>query len=236
MDKYQSILLFGEPSHKMYSCYCVSVKDGCHIEGYIDCETDSYTLKQEEDIDSTKYTFGVQAIPVIAKCYYLKNGTWHETKEHHNMHVCELDFNNRVKKYKICFKDNMADDYIFSFIYQEIDKDAYYAKQEQQKKDDLLKAASIKHSTGNDLVNIYFQPCSDEYERTEITLFKDGQMLAKYKVDDGVFFKSISGLAYGTYEYVVKQYAKGDKLLLETDKIKFSISAPFYGGKNIVFN
>ena len=59
-------------------------------------------------------------------------------------------------------------------------------------------------------------------------------MLAQYKVDEGAFFKSISGLAYGFYEYVVKQFGKDDKLLLETDKIKFSISAPNYVGKPIV--
>ena len=60
-------------------------------------------------------------------------------------------------------------------------------------------------------------------------------MLAKYKVDEGTFFKSISGLAYGTYEYVVKQYGKSDKLLLETAKIKFTINTPNYGGKpNII--
>ncbi len=93
---------------------------------------------------------------------------------------------------------------------------------------------NVSHSTGNDLVNIYFQPCCDEYERTEITLYKDNQMLTKYKVDDGVFFKSISGLAYGNYEYIVKQFGKNDKLLLETGKIRFSISRPNYGGKPII--
>ena len=103
-----------------------------------------------------------------------------------------------------------------------------------RKKDSLLKAAKISHSTGNDLVNIYFQPCCDEYERTEITLYKDGQMLAKYKVDDDVFFKAITGLAYGTYEYVVKQFGANNKLLLETNKIKFTLSRPNYGGKPVV--
>lgn len=56
-------------------------------------------------------------------------------------------------------------------------------------------------------------------------------MLAKYKVEEGVFFKSIGGLAYGTYEYIVKQFDKDNKLLIETDRIKFSISRPNYGGK-----
>ena len=86
-----------------------------------------------------------------------------------------------------------------------------------------MKKANIKVSTGADLVNIYFQPCSDDYLRTEIVLYKDGLMLAKYKVDEETFFKSISGLAYGKYEFILKQFDDKGNIILETDKISFSL-------------
>ena len=40
------------------------------------------------------------------------------------------------------------------------------------------------------------------------------------------FYKSINGLAYGTYAYVIKQFDKKDNLLLETEYIEFSLKAP----------
>lgn len=88
-------------------------------------------------------------------------------------------------------------------------------------KAELLKVANIKVSTGADLVNIYFQPCCDSYARTEITLYKDNMMLAKYKVGEDVFFKSINGLAYGKYEFILKQFDDKGNIILESDKISF---------------
>ena len=121
--------------------------------------------------------------------------------------------------------------FIITINYQEADKEKYYAKKEQERKDNLFKTANIKVSTGADLVNIYFQPCCDSYARTEITLYKDNMMLAKYKVDEETFFKSISGLAYGKYEFILKQFDDKGNIILETDKISFSLSRPNYGGK-----
>lgn len=104
-------------------------------------------------------------------------------------------------------------------------------KKEQERKDNLFKMANIKVSTGVDLVNIYFQPCCDEYKYTEIALYKENMLLAKYKVDEETFFKSIGGLAFGTYEFILKQFDKKNNIILETDKISFSISAPNYSGR-----
>ena len=49
------------------------------------------------------------------------------------------------------------------------------------------------------------------------------------------FYKSINGLAPGTYSFVIKQYDKKDDLLMETDHIEFHIKAPkpqFMGREN----
>lgn len=138
----------------------------------------------------------------------------------------ELDFKKRIESIRIVFVDNIADDLIIPIVYVEADKEKYYAKKEQEHKDSLLKKANIKVSTGADLVNIYFQPCSEDYAHTEIVLYKDSMMLAKYKVDKDVFFKSINGLAYGKYEFVLKQFNGQGNILLETVKIAFDIKSP----------
>ena len=124
---------------------------------------------------------------------------------------------------------------LFPFAIKKQIKKNITLKKEQERKDNLLKTANIKVSTGADLVNIYFQPCCDSYARTEITLYKDNMMLAKYKVDEETFFKSIGGLAFGKYEFILKQLDKDNNIILETQKIAFSISAPNYGGKPTVW-
>ena len=75
------------------------------------------------------------------------------------------------------------------------------------------------------MVNVYFKPCCDDYVRTEIVLYRDDMLLAKFKVDDDFYFKSISGLAYGKYDFVLRQYGKDDFLIFETDYIQFQIEA-----------
>ncbi len=93
-------------------------------------------------------------------------------------------------------------------------------------------------------MSIYFQPCCNKYDYTEIQLYipkdfvtvggpygpmqkpSNWSMIKKCKVDTEEFFKSINGLAHGKYSFILKQYDKNSNLLLETEHIEFSISAP----------
>ena len=250
MNKYQEYLLKDCLYQNFIFYRCCPLQnevEGSNIQfGTFDKDADTFTLTQDEDITIVDYVLIVKEDPaqrtnIISRISILDNGQWKDLElsscgQQELGYKILLNFNNRIEKIKLSFKNDLSDDYILNLKYVEADKEKYYAKQAQEKKNSLLKTASIKHSTGNDLVNIYFQPCCDDYERTEITLYKDSQMLAKYKVDEGTFFKSITGLAFGAYEYILKQYDKSDKLLLETEKIKFTISAPYYGGRNVVFN
>lgn len=246
MNKYQEYLLknyLGKNFIFDRCCPLANELEGSKIQyGKFDKETDTFILTQDEDINIIEYVLLIEYttfsnmidIYTNAKSGWEKVNVSNFGERQLPIYKIVLNFNDRIDSLKLCFKNNLADDYIIKFEYIEADKTAYLIKLMEQKKADLLKTASIKHSTGNDLVNIYFQPCCDEYERTEITLFKDNQMLAKYKVDDGVFFKSISGLAYGNYEYIVKQFGQNDKLLLETAKFQFSINRLNCGGKPVI--
>ena len=51
-------------------------------------------------------------------------------------------------------------------------------------------------------------------------------MILKTTVENGIFFKSITGLAYGRYAYIVKQFDKSNSLLVETGYIEFEIKKP----------
>ena len=243
MDKYQKFLLnkYGESFYNLFyrTCPVEQEEQGSSIQYlFSDEKTNSITIKQDEDINITQYIlilYGkANQYDVLSKVSVYKNKQWEEIELSRKGYRIIIDFNDRTEKIKLSFVNNLADDYILDIKYLEADKEKYYAKQAQQKKDSLLKTANIKHSTGVDLVNIYFQPCCDDYVHTEITLYKDNMMLAKYKVDEETFFKSINGLAYGKYEFILKQFDKDNNIILETDKISFSLVKPYYGGKPTV--
>lgn len=256
MNKYQKYCFFGneEPrsgSFVFYSCVPTvwgnpeykGQKNANFVYGNFDEKKDVYTVFQDEDITVVEYSASLTKNDAEKKCiesiFVYKNRKWIPldiTAFPNNREGYHLvfDFNDRITKVKLVFKNNIADDYIFSIKYVEADKEKYYAKKEQERKDGLLKAASVTHSTGADLVNIYFQPCCNEYCKTEITLYKDSMMLAKYKVNEEMFFHSISGLAYGKYEFVLKQFDNKGNIILETDKIGFSLSRPNYSGRHTV--
>ena len=82
-----------------------------------------------------------------------------------------IDFNDRIDAIRLKFIKNIADDLEIGIAYKEADKQAYNEMQAVLQKENTLKRAAIKHSTGESLVNIYFQPCADNYDHTEISLF-----------------------------------------------------------------
>ena len=197
-------------------------------------------IQQDKDITITKYLLSISN-KVINKAYSIKGDsitelTKKESSLPSNTFDIELDFENQIEAIKIGFINNLADDLILPVIYKKADKEAYYAKKEQEHKDNLLKTADIKVSTGADLVNIYFQPCCDKYEYTEIQLYIPKEfvtvggppsawsMIKKCKVDPEEFYKSINGLANGKYSFVLKQYDKDNAIILETGYIEFTIS------------
>ena len=190
-------------------------------------ENDKIILEQDENIELVDYNLTLSNIYVetIEKILILKNDKWKEVETNETISI-NLKFLDKTQKIKFVFKNNIADDYVVDIEYIEANKEIYFAKKEQEHKESLLKTANIKVSTGVNLVNIYFQPCSDKYVRTEIILYKDNMMLAKYKVDEETFFKSITGLANGKYSFVLKQYDNNSSIILETNNIDFIISTP----------
>jgi hypothetical protein len=244
MNKYQRAILENQDVKVFYTCS--SIKNSAVLAAGFDYDNDTYALTQEEDIFSTTYEFVVKANPNIESCEYYCNGAWCAVEKKAGNFVVMLDFEKRVEKVKFTFADNLADDYIFTVNYTEADKDLYYKKQADNRRNTYIAAAQIKHSTGADVVNIYFQPCCAECGKTEIELWiakgrrenhhgmiayipklisaEPEQMIAKFNVEEGFLFKSINGLANGVYVYRVRQFSKNEEMLFESDFQFFEIS------------
>ena len=245
MNKYQRAILENQDVKVFYTC--TSVKSSAVLAAGFNYDTDAYALIQEEDIFSTTYEFVVKANSNIESCEYYCNGAWYAAEKKAGNFVIMLDFEKRVEKVKFTFADNLADDYIFTINYTEADKDLYYKKQADNRRNTYIAAAQIKHSTGADLVNIYFQPCCANCGKTEIELWiakgtfaphhgmcvtfytptltggTPEQMIAKFTVDEGFLFKAINGLANGVYAYRVRQFSKNEEMLFESDYYFFDI-------------
>lgn len=235
MDKYQEYIFKTSRSY-----YGLSVCGKSALEKVI--FDDKIIFKQNDDITISDYilyiaNIGIKAVfaivgaketPLVQELDPVSSSP---KSGNQNRFFLPISFDNKIDFIRIVFKNNLADDLFFPVIYEEADKEKYYAKKEQERKDGLLSNANIKVSTGIDLVNIYFQPCCKEYHRTEIILYRDNMMLAKYKVNEEMFFHPISGLAFGKYEFILKQYDDKGNVILETDKISFSLSMPNFSGK-----
>jgi hypothetical protein len=47
--------------------------------------------------------------------------------------------------------------------------------------------------------------------------------MAKFTIEEGVYFKSITGLAFGAYGFKLSQFSKDDDLLFTSDYQYFAI-------------
>lgn len=247
MNKYQDYLM------SINQCYfAFSIKGNLSKDSVL--SDNKIILTQNEDITISDYILYI-ANDSIENVFAIKDTTEsafekeldpvYSSPESDNQErfFIKINFEEQFDQVRIVFKNNLADDLFLPISYVVADKEKYYAKKEQERKDNLLQTASIKVSTGADLVNIYFQPCCDKYGYTEIQLFipekqinrgwsiKDIEvtawaMITKCKVNTEDFYKSINGLAYGKYSFILKQYDKNANLLLETGHIEFCIFAP----------
>ncbi len=224
MDVYQSAL-FKSSNIRFFASKRMTT-------GKYSFENDTIVLTQDEDITIDGYTLrisnnSIQSIFVVKE----KQETLIEPSPEVDI---SIDFNNPIAAIRITFKNNFADDLTLTVVCHKASAEAYYAKQEQQRQNQLLVNASVKYSTGTDLVNIYFQPCSDDYARAEIVLYREKQMLAKYKVDEDCFFKAITGLAFGTYGFILKQFDKNNALVLETPYTAFKLVSTRHSSGEVI--
>ncbi len=242
MNKYQKYLF--------ESINCIADKK----EDEITLSNETLIVKQSSDITITSYIVHLKS-RCIDGIFSIKNETeipWNADENpkyrlrEGGAFIATLDFEDQIDSIKIKFKHDLADEIVIPVKYIEADKEAYYEKIAKANREELIKKAQIKASAGADLVNIYFQPCCDNYGKTEIELYlakgiyeqhhgmiaytppmiggKIEQLIGKYTIEDKeVMFKSISGLAKRVYGYRVRQFSTSGELLFETDYAFFAI-------------
>lgn len=248
MDKYQEFLINLNNSYYGFATNGQLSKDTILIDNKI-------VLTQNEDITINDYMLYI-ANESISSIYAIKGETQIElSKEldpvysskggNQNRFFVPISFEDKLESLKIVFKNKLADDLTLAVSYVLADKDKYYAKKEQERKEALIKNTQIKHSTGADLVNIYFQPCNEQCVKTEIELWiakgkrenhhgmlayvprliggEPEQLMAKYIIEEGIYFKAINGLAKGVYGYKIKQYDKDNNIIMESEFNYFDI-------------
>ena len=251
MNKYQEYLLShikdnGKGTFLFSDCApagesCKNDTYGCYNK-----TTNCFTVKQDKNITKTVYVLKISQdrCPFVSAVQVRKNNSYVDVP----LSEIIIDFNDRIDSIRLKFIKNIADDLEIGIAYKEADKQAYNEMQAVLQKENTLKRAAIKHSTGDSLVNIYFQSCADNYDHTEISLFIPDKtevvrvggphgpvnqenvlswvLIMKATVGNGIFFKSIRGLAYGRYAYVIKQFDKANNLLVETGYVEFYIREP----------
>ncbi len=234
MDKYQTY--FYKTAKKDLHIYANGKSDQM-IYGKLD--EPKISFKQLEDIHITKYT-AFFLMPSAEKVFVtLADDSEIEcaTSEKFGKQsfVFDLDFENRIKFIRIKIKDNIVDDIVLPVEFIEADKEKYYAKIAAEKRANLLKKASFSVATGESLINIRFQPVSDDFSYAKVELMDDSKLLlGKYKSEPDIFFVTIKDLAFGKYYLIVKQYNEKGEELVASDEMAVVLSRTHYGGKPII--
>lgn len=143
------------------------------------------------------------------------------------LYVVDIDFDNKTDFIEFKFMNNIVDPIKIDINYIDANKDRYYQKLENERVKGLLNKLSLNCKVGDSLVNFYWQNASDDVEKTRIEVFLDNkQLIMREDLGSGMMFKSIQGLAYGTYLYKVTQYDKNNSIIVETDMGAFTIAKP----------
>lgn len=147
--------------------------------------------------------------------------------------VVPVDFDKQAKQIKISFPDGLAEPLTLKLCFVETDHSIYDSKVQAE----INQKICPEHKTGTDLVNIYWNLVSDEVETTQINLYfvsnNTERLISKFKESEAMF-KSVTGLAFGTYRYEVIEFDKNGKELARTQKIEFRLTAPNYSGRHTV--
>jgi len=254
MDKYESSIF---NSNVGYFISVLGIKKDYTAK--MDLDSKALNLEQEEDINLVKYQFvilGKQDVCPIEDVATYKSGKWTSIKNHDNTdfkglaspdyykrhlergfkyYVVDLDFNDRIEKIKFTYKNNIVAPIEISINYNESDKEKYYQKVAAQNRQELLSKMSVSCKTGDSLVNVYWQNATNDVKKIRFELFIDNkQPIMKNEMDADMMFKSVQGLAYGKYYFKLSQYDTKGNLVVTTDLISFTLSAPNYGGKPTV--
>ena len=137
MNKYQRYLMGNNSLSIEFSICGEEKRKNCYLEEKI-------VVTQDEDITKIKYNLYLEG-GYIVKAFSVKNEkeTLLKTEEYkttgkcggtHKYFLCELNFEDKIDGIKISFIDGLADDLFIPIVFVDADKEKYYTKKEQERK------------------------------------------------------------------------------------------------------
>jgi len=220
MNKYQKIIL-NNLDIKLFS------KD-LDKDIYYDIDADDLSIYQDENYNITKYNLILKSESL--KSVEIYDETWDIVKGYINTYNIEIDFNKQIRKIRLIFNDNIVDPITLNVNYIYSSRDDYDLILKEKNEDMLNQKACIRVTTGNNLINVLFQPVNDDYSYTKVELYSymDNKplIMARYKVSDDLFFLPIKDLAYGTYKIKVYEYDCNHTVIYESPFYLVTLQRP----------
>ncbi len=229
----------------------MDVKEKKAVANFIN-ENDEFVVQQDENYKIKKHNilisgFSISSVEIDGKkCDKIDTPKLCYLDDKVNLAV--VDFDNKANEITLNFANNLAEPLTLKLKFIESDHASFDAKEAESNRQNLMAAANIKLATGADLVNVYFKPVTDNYGYTVIELYLAKgnfeehhgsvvhddwkpkllsgtieSLLGKFKVEDGMFFKAITGLANGVYGVKITEFDKSEKPLFSSDIMFFAI-------------
>ena len=191
-------------------------------------ENDELNLYQDNNYNITNYNLIIKSDSISS--IEIFSDSWDIIKGYLNTYNINIDFNDQIRKIKIIFNDDIADPIIFNLNYIYASRDNYDQILKEKNDEILIKRASIRVTTGLQLINVLFQPVSEDYSYTKIELYSymDNAplLMARYKVSDELFFLPIKDLAYGTYKIRVIEYGMNNEVIFTSPYYLVTLQRP----------
>ena len=201
-------------------------------------------LKQDEDMTVGGYSLRISN-GTVAAAYAVTDGNETEFGRSGADLLHEIDFAHGIGGVRIVFRNGLADDLTVPVDCVAADAGAYYAKQREHEKAQTAERVALRCATGANLVNVYFQPGSDEFHYAEVTFYVPNKTqrvtvggpygpeskiqvlswmrIAVRRAAEGDWFLSLGGLAPGMYAYILRQYDRFGGLIYESEMKEFKI-------------
>lgn len=222
MDKYQKVV-FNRIKFKLIN------NDG---NGSVSIDNNKIQFIQNENYTIEKYNFII--ISEVVESVIVKGEKEVKFNCENNQIEIPIDFCNQYKEIEFVFSNDIVDNLKLPTLYVGANKEEFDKKNNDIKRQELITKMRISSSCGDSLVNIKFQPANENVVKTKIELYDaNKQLMAKYNIEEDLFFKSIDGLAYGKYYYVVEQFDKDNKSVVKSDYLEFELTIPSYGRNTV---
>jgi hypothetical protein len=212
MNKYQEQLLAGT-TISLTSC-----DDKSQEKVIMDAE--KISIYQNIDYHKTDYLFAInnsslESLEILGKLYKASEGKI-EVK---------ISFEKPFASLIVHFKNGVVNPCSFTVDFLKADKKAYDDKVISDERNALINGMDISIGVGQNLLNIYWKNTNNSVAYTSVKLYyKNTLFMEEFKIDSGKFYLAIPNLAYGTYSFVLGQFTKDGKPLIETDLTKIELA------------